>query len=329
MPGRESAQVRRISVREISPNPHNPRRLFDDDPMGILKESIAKLGVLVPITVYERESYVRGVTGMAPPYVLLDGERRWRCVIELRDSTIPAIIVEQPTDLNNILTMFHIHNVREGWQLMPTALKLRTLMEELETGNERQLEALTQLTVSQIRRCKILLSYDEKYQNMMLAPQSERLKADFFIELERIRRPALNERFPPWVERGDEECIDVMLRKYENGVIKAVTEFRDLAAKYRGAVEYDRLAFFFGELDRFLDTQGMVIDGITVPEVDYYKAAFEVRRSSRRLLTQLHDLDDEALAADEDLVEVLHQLAKVISRRLSETLVIEARDELS
>lgn len=41
-----------IPVRNIKPNPHNPRRLFDEEPMRILKESIDKLGILVPLDVY-------------------------------------------------------------------------------------------------------------------------------------------------------------------------------------------------------------------------------------------------------------------------------------
>lgn len=322
------ARVTHIAIQDIGPNPHNPRRLFDEEPMRILRESIAKLNVLVPITVYERESYTPQRPGVTK-YVLLDGERRWRCVTDLRGATIPAIIVDPPSDVNNILTMFHIHNLREGWQLMPTALKLQTLMEKLGTTNERELNTLTQLSISQIRRCRILLSYDEKYWDMMLAPQSERLKADFFIELDRIRRPALSEGFPPWIDRGDERCIDIMLSKYLTGVIKAVTKFRDLAAKYRGAVDYGKLDVFFAELDRFFDNEQVSIDDIVVPEVDYYRDAYEVRRSSRRLMTQLESLKDEALAADPELVQVLQKLAKAISSRLRDTLVVEARDEPS
>jgi ParB family chromosome partitioning protein len=123
-----TAKVRQIRTDEIAPNPHNPRRLFDEEPMQILTESVRKLGILVPLTLYE-----------APPkhlpkkehYILLDGERRWRCGAQLGMSSLPAIVVDRPTETENILTMFHIHNVREGWQLMPTALKLKVLMDEL------------------------------------------------------------------------------------------------------------------------------------------------------------------------------------------------------
>src|SRR5437870_2408544 len=119
------AHVTNIRVTDISPNPHNPRRLFDEKPMQILEESIKKLGILVPVTVYKDEDKGRGD---AKQYVILDGERRWRCAKELGLKRVPAIIVEKPSEAQNILTMFHIHNVREGWQLMPTALKLHTLM---------------------------------------------------------------------------------------------------------------------------------------------------------------------------------------------------------
>src|SRR2546426_1345404 len=174
----QPAKVRQLRVRDVRPNPHNPRRLFDEGPMTVLRDSIKKLGILVPITAYRAPGRRQAST---TTYVLLDGERRWRCAQELALEVIPAIVVQEPTEEQNILTMFHIHNVREGWQLMPTALKLQTLMKRLQETNERQLAELTQLSISQIRRCKILLTYPKKFQNMMLAPQSERMKADFFI----------------------------------------------------------------------------------------------------------------------------------------------------
>jgi len=135
-----TGKVTELPVADIQPNPHNPRRLFDEEPMAVLLESIRALGILVPITAYE--STVQG------KYILLDGERRWRCANQLSLYTAPAIVVERPDDVTNILTMFHIHNVREGWQLMPTALKLKQLIESLGESNERVLHELTQLTIS-------------------------------------------------------------------------------------------------------------------------------------------------------------------------------------
>ena len=191
-----AAPVEQIPIKNIEPNPYNPRRLFDDEPMRILEESIEKLGILVPVTVYPKSSKTN-VDFKHDKFVLLDGERRWRCAIELNYTELPAVIVEQPDETQNILTMFHIHNVREGWQLMPTAIKLESLMKELRETNERKLAELTKLSIGQVRRCKILLTLPKKFQNMMLAPPSERMKTDLFTEMQRLRGPALKEESPP------------------------------------------------------------------------------------------------------------------------------------
>lgn len=313
------ALVTEISVEHIEPNPHNPRRLFDPEPMQILRESISKLGVLVPITVYPKIK-----TGLNPrqdQFVLLDGQRRWECVKELGRPSIPAIIVEQPTDAQNILTMFHIHNLRLGWQLMPTALKLAVLMDKLKERNERKLAELTKLTVSTVRRCKILLSYPKRFQDMMLVPPSERLKADFFIELQRIRGPALAEKFPPWMRRGDVKCINIMLQKYLEGSIKAVTDFRILAEIYRGSVRERKIKRFYRELDKFLEDQKSPIEDIDVPGATYEKEYKEVLRSAKRLLTQVKAFDPEVISADKRVVRVLKDLSKAIQFKLERALI--------
>lgn len=313
------AAVKHILVKHIQPNPHNPRRLFDEEPMKILEESVTKLGILVPLTLYPKEKG-RPVDYERDRFIILDGERRWRVAQALHLQTAPAIVVDQPSEEQNILTMFHIHNVREGWQLMPTALKLKTLMEKLEETNERKLAELTKLSVGQIRRCKILLGFPEKYQNMMLVPPSERMKADFFIELQRIRGPALEEKFPPWISRGDSRCIDTLLKKYLNGVIPAVTDFRKLAEIHRGSVKKNLMKTFYKELARFLDTPDVTIDDIDVPGATFEKEFKEINRSARRLLNQLESLDTEALAADARVLGVLRRVMRTIESKLADAL---------
>lgn len=291
--------------------------------MRILEESIDKLGILVPITVYEEASRSAGA---ARKHVILDGERRWRCAQALGHPTVPAIVVERPTDEQNILTMFHIHNVREGWQLMPTALKLQTLMEKLGETNERALAELTKLSISQVRRCKILLTYPKSIQNMMLAPASERMKADFFIELQRIRGPALSEKFPPWKQRGDRNATLAVLDKYERGVIRAVTEFRHLAEIYRASVRLDVEDEFMERLELFLEQPDMSIEDVEVPGATFAREAKEIRRSASRLFNQIVDLDLELISADTEAVDMLKALLRLLEEKLEEALLVGARD---
>jgi ParB/RepB/Spo0J family partition protein len=313
--------VAQIPVERIERNPHNPRRLFDREPLNVLKESIGKVGVLVPITVYPKvETETNPATDR---FVLLDGERRWRCVRELHVKLIPAIVVERPDEVRNILTMFAIHNLREDWQLMPTALKLRVLMDKLQETNERKLKSLTRLSLPQIRRCKILLSYPRVFQNRMLAPPTERLKPDFFIELQRIRAPALDKRFDPWIKRGDIKCVNIILDKYLDEKIKAVTDFRILAEVYRGSVRVGKVGLFYKELERFLADKDYRIEDIHVPGATFEKEYKEVVRSARRLTKQVKELPSEAISANKQVVLVLRRLSKIIQNKLEKGLVEE------
>ncbi len=74
--------VREIPVGEITPNPFQPRRSFEQQRLDELQASIEEYGVLVPIIVRRREH----------GYELIAGERRWRACAALARATIPAIV---------------------------------------------------------------------------------------------------------------------------------------------------------------------------------------------------------------------------------------------
>ena len=61
--------VRLIPPTQLEKNPENPRLIFRQEELEALEDSIAKQGILVPLTVYEDGRH----------FYLLDGERRWRC----------------------------------------------------------------------------------------------------------------------------------------------------------------------------------------------------------------------------------------------------------
>src|SRR5262249_4372338 len=155
-----------LSVEEVIPSRNNPRLLFDPEPLRLLRESIREKGVLVPITVYP----LRG----QDKFGILDGERRYRCCAQLRDEgivkEIPANIVDPPSRVAGLLYMFSIHNYRQQWELMPTALSLETVINELGENDTAKLEKLTGLSEPQIERCKKLLLFPKKFQNLSLDP---------------------------------------------------------------------------------------------------------------------------------------------------------------
>ena len=204
---------------------------------------------------------------------------------------------------------------------MPTALKLEHLMKELDTQNERELSELTKLSISQIRRCKILLSFSPKFQQLMLAPPSERYKSDFFIELQRLRGPALNRPLSAWVRKGDDEAIELILKKYVNEKIKSVTEFRKAAEYLSAAERIDNADEFNLNLEKFLDNEELGIESLGLKGVDFAVEAKEINRSASRLLGQIEEVDFDNIAWDEKLISTLQLLANTINSKLNEALL--------
>src|SRR4051812_32563256 len=95
------SQVDRVDTSALRPNPHNPRLLFDREPLRALEDSIRDNGILVPLTVYQASG--------SSVYTILDGQRRWMCASNIGLKTVPINVVAEPSVAQNILTMFQIH----------------------------------------------------------------------------------------------------------------------------------------------------------------------------------------------------------------------------
>lgn len=77
------AEYAELDVSTISPNPHQPRSVFDEDALAELTFSIQEIGLLQPIVVRRLDD---------DNYELIAGERRLRATKEAGLSSIPAII---------------------------------------------------------------------------------------------------------------------------------------------------------------------------------------------------------------------------------------------
>jgi ParB family transcriptional regulator, chromosome partitioning protein len=74
-----------LPLDSISPNPRQPRTVFDEEAMNELVESVREVGLLQPIV-------VRPLGGAR--FELVMGERRWRAAQQAGVDTIPAIVRE-------------------------------------------------------------------------------------------------------------------------------------------------------------------------------------------------------------------------------------------
>jgi hypothetical protein len=229
-----TGELRHLTHDEIKPSSSNPRHLFDPDQLLELKKNIAEHGVLVPITVFRAPGQTK--------FSILDGERRYRCVGELRregrggkdgaELTLPANVVEPPTKIAGLLYMFSIHNFREAWELMPTALSLKVVMKELGEYDNRALSKLTGLSDPQIERCKKLLTFPEHFQEMSLDPNPKtRIPSNFWIEALPVIDLAL-EKLPTIKKLGRDNATEKLVDKYRDRKIRSVIHFRRIMESY-------------------------------------------------------------------------------------------------
>ncbi|WP_432545587.1 ParB/RepB/Spo0J family partition protein [Kineococcus sp. SYSU DK004] len=77
-----------IPVERISPNPRQPRTVFDEDELAELVHSVREIGVLQPVVVRRA----------GDDYELIMGERRWRAATEAGLGAVPAIVRETADD---------------------------------------------------------------------------------------------------------------------------------------------------------------------------------------------------------------------------------------
>jgi ParB family transcriptional regulator, chromosome partitioning protein len=117
--------VQEINLKEIRPNPYQPRKNFEQDAINELKESILQHGILQPIVV--RKS-IKG-------YEIVVGERRYRAAKEAKLTSIPAVIRELSEQ--QMMELALLENLqREDLTPIEEAQAYQKLMEQLNFTQE-------------------------------------------------------------------------------------------------------------------------------------------------------------------------------------------------
>jgi ParB family transcriptional regulator, chromosome partitioning protein len=120
------AYFEEVPVGAITPNPRQPRQVFDDEALDELAASIKVVGLLQPVV-------VRKV--MPGHYELIMGERRWRACELAGLSQIPAIVRETSDD--DMLRDALIENLhREQLNPLEEAAAYHQLLEDFSATHE-------------------------------------------------------------------------------------------------------------------------------------------------------------------------------------------------
>ena len=126
-PQQGTADILRIPVDMIEPNPFQPRMSFDQEALEELAESIKTLGLIQPITVRRKDD---------GRYQIISGERRFRASRLSGMDMIPAYI--RDTNDQGMLEMAIVENIqRENLDPIEIAMSYQRLIEECRLTQEQ------------------------------------------------------------------------------------------------------------------------------------------------------------------------------------------------
>lgn len=121
-----TADVVRIPVNLIEPNPFQPRLSFDMEELEGLAASIRTLGLITPITVRRRAD---------GRYQIISGERRYRACQMAGLTEVPAYV--RDADDQGMLEMAIVENIqRENLNSIEIAISFQRLMDECNLTQE-------------------------------------------------------------------------------------------------------------------------------------------------------------------------------------------------
>ena len=141
-----------VDIDKIEPNKNQPRKIFEENALEELAESIKEHGVIQPIILKKINS----------GYEIIAGERRWRASKIAGIKKIPAV-VKNIDDLKAFETALVENLQREGLNPMEEAKSYKRLIEEFSLSQEEAAKKVgkSRSVVANVMR---LLNLDERVQ---------------------------------------------------------------------------------------------------------------------------------------------------------------------
>lgn len=138
-----------IGVDELTPNPLQPRRVFDRDELNALSVSIKTYGLIQPVAVKRIEPLPHPMPKVTAKYEIIAGERRWRASKMAGLTHIPCTVFD--TDRSGSAMMALVENLqRSDLSFFEEALAMQTLllMTEMPQGELAHALSISQSTLS-------------------------------------------------------------------------------------------------------------------------------------------------------------------------------------
>jgi len=147
--------VKDILLKDITPNPYQPRKVFEPEALSELSNSILKHGLLQPIVVVAKDD----------GYMLIAGERRLRASKLAGLTHIKAVVTD--FEAENLRELALIENIqRENLNAIELATSYKELIEQYGITQE-ELSDIIHKSRTQITNTIRLLKLSDYTQNML------------------------------------------------------------------------------------------------------------------------------------------------------------------
>ena len=252
--GSQKDSILEIPLKDIRPNPFQPRKSFDEDSLHELSESIKNDGLLQPIVVSE------DIDG----YVLIAGERRFRASKLAKLTKIKAVVLNsderrmrqfalieniQREELNSIelsqaySELIKLHNITHE-ELSVIIHKSRshiTNILRLLQLSPRTQKALVEKKIT-TGHAKVLIGLDEKKQQVIVdSIIGQKLSVrDVEKMIKEVRKPFSKEKVS--IKKSEIDRVD--LNALED-------KFKDIGVQFK--VNYNKIILEFNSNDEVLD----------------------------------------------------------------------------
>lgn len=128
----DKKEIVELDISMVYPNEDQPRKVFDEEKINILSDSIKAYGVLQPIVVKPDEN---------GKYMIIAGERRYRASRAANKESIPAVIKDLP--IRDIMEIALIENLqREDLNPIEEALAYKSLIDNHNVTQEEISDAV-------------------------------------------------------------------------------------------------------------------------------------------------------------------------------------------
>lgn len=236
--------IHNIPVKNIIPNPNQPRKDFDEQSLHGLAQSIKDYGIIQPLSVRLTSTET---AGSPPVYELIAGERRLRAVKLLFWETVPCVIVNADSQASAEIAI--IENLqREDLNFFEQAKAIEKL---IELFGYTQDQTARRLSVSQsyIANKLRILKLSEKEREIITKYNLTERHARSFIRISN--------------EAERKKIIETVIKRSMN--VSSTDKYIDkiLIEKERESSKHKKNIFIVKDVRLFLNTIDKVVDTIT------------------------------------------------------------------